>query len=183
MKEALLIIDVQNDYFEGGKAPLHNPLQALNNVEKALAHFRKEGLPVIHVQHINTREEATFFLPNTEGAQIHKSLTPIEGEHTVVKHVPNSFLNTNLLTILEENGIKKLVICGMMSHMCVDTTVRACMDHGIKVTLLADACATKDLIFEGETIPAEMVQAAFMASLNGMFAKVVKTTEIFHRVG
>ncbi len=178
MNKALLIIDVQNDYFAGGRAELHEPLLALTNIEKTIATFRDKKLPVIHVQHINTREGATFFLPGTDGAKIHKKLIPLEGEHLVVKHAPSSFLGTSLSNILRENGIVELVIVGMMSHMCVDTTVRACMDHGIKVTLLADACATKSLTFDGTTIPAETVHATFMASLNGTFARVIPTTEL-----
>ncbi len=177
MKKALLIIDVQNDYFEGGKSELYNSLNALNKIEKVLSDFRKEDLPVVHVQHINTREGATFFLPKTDGVLIHKNLTPIDGEHLLIKHAPNSFLGTNLLDILKDNNIGELVICGMMSHMCIDTTTRACMDYGIKVTLLEDACATKNLAFNGKTIPAQTVHDVFMASLNGMFANVIRTDE------
>jgi len=178
LKKALLIIDVQNDYFEGGRSELHNPLMALSNIKTTLDAFRKENLPVIHVQHVNTRAGATFFLPDTEGVLIHKSLTPRDTEHIIIKHAPNSFLGTNLLYIIKENGITELVICGMMSHMCVDTTTRACMDYDIKAVLLEDACATKNLSFNGKTIPAETVQDTFMASLNGIFATVIKTNEL-----
>lgn len=178
LKRALMIIDVQNDYFEGGRSELYNPLRALSNIKKVLDVFRKEKLPVIHIQHINTHEGATFFLPDTDGVLIHKELTRQDNEYLVIKHAPNSFLGTNLLDILKENNIKDVVICGMMSHMCIDTTTRACMDHGITVTLLEDACATKNLVFNDKTIPAETVHNAFMASLNGMFAKVIKTTDL-----
>ncbi len=173
--KALLIIDVQNDYFEGGKSELYNPKAALKNIEKVLMIFRQRNLPVIHVQHINNREGATFFLPNTHGVLIHKNITPLESEYIVTKHAPNSFFETNLLDILKENSINELVICGMMSHMCIDTTTRACKDFGIKVTLLNDACATKNLSFHGEIIPAQTVHNTFMASLNGMFANVIDT--------
>jgi nicotinamidase-related amidase len=175
MKTALLIIDVQNDYFPGGRSPLHRPLEALEKIEKVLRQFRERELPVIHVQHVNTRPGAAFFLPETSGVMIHERLRPGENEFLVVKHAPSSFLNTNLLQLLQDNGITDLTVCGMMSHMCVDTTVRACMDYGLKVTLLADACATKDLVYNGETIPAETVHKTFMASLNGIFARVVDT--------
>jgi len=175
MKQALLIIDVQNDYFEGGKSELYNPVEALNNIEKILRHFRGINLPVIHVQHINIREGASFFLPNTDGACIHKNLMPQESEYLVIKNMPNSFFDTNLLDIIKDNAITNLIICGMMSHMCVDTTTRACKDYGISVTLIDDACATKSLIWNGKIISAETVHDVFMASLNGMFATVMKT--------
>ena len=66
--------------------------------------------------------------------------------------------------------MEKLIVCGMMTHMCVDTTVRAAMDYGYEVTLVADACATKDIEINGEVIPAETVQKTYIASLAGIFA-------------
>jgi len=178
LKKALLIIDVQNDYFEGGRSALHDPLRALANVEKVLARFRENRLPIIHVQHINIREGATFFLPNTEGVLIHKNIQPLDNEYLVIKHAPNSFFETNLADILKSEVITDIVVCGMMSHMCVDTTTRACKDYGLKVTLLHDACATKDLYFNGKMIPAGTVHEVFMASLNGMFANVIETSAL-----
>ena len=178
MNKALLIIDVQNDYFEGGRAELVNPLDALAHMETALALFRAAGLPVIYVQHISTRPGAGLFLPNTNGAAIHNRIAPRDGESVVVKHAPNSFYQTELAELLKAKDVGELVVCGMMSHMCVDTTVRACKDFGLAVTLLHDACATKDLVWNGETIPARTVHAAFMASLSGMFASVIATDEL-----
>ncbi len=175
--KALLIIDVQNDYFEGGKCELFEPLKALANIEKVLGKFREEKLPIINIQHINISPKATFFVPNTYGVEIHKNLTPKIGEFHITKNYPNSFLKTELLDILNKNNINELVVCGMMSHMCIDTTVRACMDYKIKVTLLEDTCTTKDLVFENKTILATTVHKTFMASLNGMFANVIKTDE------
>lgn len=177
MKEALLLIDIQNDYFEGGKAELHKPLEAMENAEKVLKTFRQSGAPVIHVQHVSINEGATFFLPDTQGVKIHEHLTPQDNETVVVKHAPSSFYNTNLLEVIRDNAITDLVVCGMMSHMCIDTTVRACKDYGFKVTLLDDACATKDLKYRDTVIPAETVHRTFMAALNGMFASVMSTQE------
>ncbi len=177
MKQALLLIDIQNDYFAGGKMELHEPLKALDNAELVLKRFRASGAPVIHVQHISVHEGATFFLPGTDGVNIHERLAPLESEPVVVKHAPSSFYYTNLLDILRSREITELVVCGMMSHMCIDTTVRAYKDYALKVTLLEDACATKDLTFRGEVIPAETVHRTFMAALNGMFARVIRTQE------
>ena len=175
--KALLIIDIQNDYFPGGKAELVNPAAALFNAEKLLKDFRAKEYPIIHVQHINVQEGATFFLPNTNGAKIHNSLTPKAGEHVVVKNAPNSFYKTNLHQIIEESNITELVVCGMMTHMCIDTTVRAAKDYELPVTLISDACATKAMYFKGVSISAANVQAAFMAALSGMFAKIMTTAE------
>ena len=178
MSKALLLIDIQNDYFAGGKSELFEPEKALDAAAKVLDMFRRNGLPVIHVQHVNTREGATFFLPNTDGVKIHARLTPRDGESVVVKHAPNSFYDTDLSSIIKEKQIAELVVCGMMTHMCIDTTVRAAKDYGISVTLVHDACATKDLAFGGKKLPASMVQAAYLAGLNGMFAKITVASEL-----
>ena len=178
MSKALLLIDIQNDYFAGGKAELFEPEKALCDAEKVLDMFRKQDLPVIHVQHINTRAGATFFLPNTDGVRIHERLTPRDGESVVVKHVPNSFYDTKLSDIIMGKQVSELVVCGMMTHMCVDTTVRAAKDYGMPVILVHDACATKDLVFGGETLPASMIQKAYLAGLNGMFAKITVASEL-----
>lgn len=91
----------------------------------------------------------------------------------IVKYYQNSFYETELDSYLKEKGIKKLIVCGMMTHMCVDTTVRAAMDYGYEVDLVADACATMDLEISGEIIPAQTVQKTFLASLEGVFANVI----------
>lgn len=170
--QALLIIDVQNDYFPGGKSELVNPIEALNQTKTVLNRFRETQRPVIFVQHINNRPGATFFIPNTFGVEIHMDIAPLESEPVIVKHAPNSFYQTNLLEVLHAKNISELVVCGMMTHMCIDTTVRAAKDYGFPVTLLYNACATKDLIIMGNSIPAKIAHDAFMAGLNGMFAQV-----------
>ena len=177
LKQGLLIVDVQNEYFPGGKSELDHPIKALQNIEKILAAFREGHLPVIFIQHISHRSGAGSFLADTDGVLIHKTISPQPGEYLVIKHAPNSFFETNLLEIINTNQLNHLVICGMMSHMCIDSTVRACRDYGLGVTLLEDACATKSLTFNGRTIPAQMVHDAFMAALDGAFARVITTSE------
>lgn len=178
MKKALLLIDIQNDYFPDGKATLVGAEKALENAEIALKLFRKKKYPIIHVQHFSTTAEDTFFLPGTQGVKIHERLSPKPGEHLVIKHFPSSFYQTNLLSIIQDNQIGELVVCGMMTHMCVDTTVRAAKDYALPVTLLHDACATKNLSFEQETVLAKQVQASYMAALSGIFAQIIPTNEL-----
>ena len=150
MNTALLLIDIQKDYFEGGKNELANTEPCIVHAKQALSWFRAKNLPIIYIQHICAQPGATFFLPHSEGIKIHEQITPQTGEKVMIKHFPDSFLNTGLDEHLTSLGIKRLVICGMMSHMCIDTTTRACKDFNIKVTLLNDACATKDLCFNGK---------------------------------
>ena len=86
---------------------------------------------------------------------------------------PNSFLETDLDACLKRLQADTLIVCGMMTHICVDTTVRAAMDYGYQVKLVADACAAMNLKLNGEMIPAEMVHKAFIAALDGVFATIV----------
>lgn len=175
---ALLIIDIQNDYFPGGAMELEGAEQAGAKAAQALGKFRKDGLPVFHVQHLSVRPGATFFIPGTPGVEIRDGLKPLEGETLIEKNFPNSFRGTALQNYLDKKKIKNLVVAGMMTHMCVDASVRQAADLGYKVTLLADACATRAQSFGGESVPARQVQAAFFAALNGAYAKVITTDEL-----
>ncbi len=178
MKTALLLIDLQNDYFPGGAMELVGAEAASQNARRLLSRFREQQKPVIHVQHLSLRPGAGFFLPGTPGAEIHPLVAPAEGESLVQKHFPNSFRGTNLLDLLKEQGIERLVICGAMSHMCIDATTRAAFDLSFACTLVHDACATRDLEFAGTTVPAAQVHAAYMAALGAVYAQTEATAEI-----
>ena len=178
MSQALLIIDIQNDYFPGGAMELAGSLEAGVQAGKLLQAFRQKSRPVIHIQHISTRPAATFFLPGTKGVQIHESVAPIGNETVFQKHFPNSFRDTPLLEHLRGQQITRLVIAGMMTQMCVDSTTRAAADLGFDCLLAHDACATRPQSFRGVTVPAEHVQAAYLAALNGAFAKVQSVDEL-----
>ena len=175
---ALLIIDIQNDYFPGGSMELEGADAAAAHASSILNRFRREKQPVIHVRHLSTRPGATFFIPGTAGAEIHPKVKPLGEEAVIEKNFPNSFRNTPLQAELEKRGVKNLVVAGMMTHMCVDATVRHAADLGYKVTLLGNACATRAQTYAGETVPARQVHAAFLAALNGFYAKVLNTHEL-----
>ena len=183
METALLLIDIQNDYFPGGKNPLEGSLEASLQAKAAVEYFRTHKLPVVHVQHISTRTGATFFLPNTPGAEIHDNVRPLPGETVIQKHYPNSFRETALLDCLRKEGVTRLVICGMMTHMCVQAGTRAAADLGFECTVLSDACATKALTFEGKVTPAEQVHASSLAALAAAYAKVMKVDELLTKIG
>lgn len=176
MKKALLIIDVQNDYFPGGKNELFEADKALEVIKKLIAKFRGNDEPIYYIQHISA-PTAKFFVPGSQGCEIHEAIKPRENDKVIVKHRPSSFLGTNLQEELQKDGTTELVVCGMMTHMCVDTTVRAAQDYNYKVTLISDGCATKDLERNGNTIPASVVQETYLASLQGMFATVMTGEE------
>jgi nicotinamidase-related amidase len=178
MSKALIIIDIQNDYFQGGNCELVNPIEASLKAKELLEYFRENQMPVFHVQHINLRKGATYFLPNTKGVEIHENVKPLENEIIIQKNFPNSFLETNLEVELEKLSVNELVICGMMSHMCIDSTTRAAFDLGFDCIVAHDACTTKDLVFLDKKVNASEVHNSFMSALGTIFSKVLDVKSI-----
>lgn len=173
---ALVIIDIQNDYFPGGALELVEPLKAAANARKLLDSFRASGQLVLHVQHENHNPELPFMLPGTEGQKIHSEVQPTEGENLITKHFPNAFRQTRLEEVLRDKGIEKLIIAGMMTHMCVSATARAAMELGFQVAIVQDACATRALEFRGKTIPAETVHQTALAEV-AMFTEILDAND------
>ena len=178
MTQALLLVDIQNDYFPGGAMELVGSPQAAAMAAVLLHAFRHKGLPVVHIQHVASRPEATFFLPDTAGVRFHPSVAPFVDEMVIQKHYPNSFRETPLLAHLRDHHLDTLVIAGMMTHMCIDSTIRAAADLGFRCVLAHDACATRDLSLGEVTVAAAAVQAAFLAALHGLFAEVLSVEAI-----
>jgi nicotinamidase-related amidase len=174
MTTALLLVDVQNDYFAGGAMPLEEMDRAAARAAGLLAAFRERGWPIVHVRHLSVRPGATFFVPGTPGADIHASVAPRAGEPVVEKNFPNAFRATDLEPRLRAAGVDQLVIAGAMSHMCIDATARAAFDQGFKCTVAEDACAARALEFAGRTLPARDVHAAFMAALAVPYARIAR---------
>ncbi|WP_029457038.1 cysteine hydrolase family protein [Solidesulfovibrio alcoholivorans] len=170
---ALVLVDIQNDYFPGGAMELRGADAAGTRAAVVLGRFRTAGAGIVHVRHESARPGATFFLPGTPGADIRACVAPRAGEAVLTKAYPNSFRETALAAHLEALGAKRLVVCGMMTHMCVDATVRAAFDMGYAVTVAGDACATCDLFFEGRSVAAADVHTAFLAALGAAYATVV----------
>ena len=182
MSTALIIVDIQNDYFPNGKMELSNPEKAAANAAKVLEWFRQNHKDhIFHVQHIASNPALGFFLPDTQGAAIHEAVQPMDHESIIVKNFPNSFLQTDLESQLKEKGITKVVVAGMMTHMCIDATVRAAVDLGYETTLIEDACATKELSYQDTIVPAEQVHYAFVGALHGMYADVTSTADFLQQ--
>ena len=177
MKTTLILIDIQNDYFPGGRMKLEGPLEAATQARHLLNLFREHEWPTVHIQHIANRPDATFFLPDTSGIDFHQSIKPLEGERVLVKHFPNAFRETDLHETLKDLETERLVICGMMTHMCVDASMRAAVDLGYPVLLAGNACATRELTYGELTVPAVQVQGAFLAALKS-YGQVLTSGEV-----
>lgn len=180
-KQALIVVDIQNDYFPHGKWPLAGADAAADNAARLIAAFREAGDSVVHIRHEFTSPDAPFFTPGSDGAKLHPKVLNRADEPVVLKHFVNSFRETELQSILDEQGIKELVVIGSMSHMCVDGITRAAADLGYGVTVIHDACASRDLEFNGLTVPAAHVHAAFMSALGFAYANVVSTDAFLQR--
>lgn len=168
-RKALLIIDIQDFYFPGGRSALVEPENAAANAAMLLADFRKKNLLVVHVRH------------NSEpGGKINDLVKPLATEKVISKDAVNCFLKTDLLDYLKTNKTDTLVICGMQTHMCVEAATRAASDYGFKCVLIQDACATKDLMFGDKLIKAEDVHYSTLSTLKN-YAQIKRTNEYLNK--
>ena len=142
-KPALVVIDIQNDYFEGGAFPLWNAEQMLAATEKAIRKARAKAIPVVFVQHIASGP-SPFFMPETEGVKLHERVKAAVGEAPiVVKQHADAFEGTTLHHTLQGLGANELIVCGMMTQNCVThTAISRRADEYRKVTVLTDASTT-----------------------------------------
>jgi len=177
MRTALLLIDIQNDYFPGGKMELEGPVEAAKKANVLLQCFRDHSMPTVHIQHVSLEPDATFFISGDRGTDINEITVHYEGEPLVQKHYPNAFRETNLLELLQEWEIERVIITGMMTHMCVDATSRAAADFGFQIIVAEDACATQTLIFGETIIPTEHVHKAFLTALKS-YGQVLPVEQI-----
>jgi nicotinamidase-related amidase len=172
MTRPLVVVDIQNDYFPGGANPLDGPEAAAGKARSLLDSFRASGEPIVHVKHVWDAPDALYLRPGTPGGEINDAVRPEPGEAVVEKAFPNAFLETPLDAQLKDAGVDNLLVCGMMTAMCVDATVRAAVDLGYDVAVAHDACATMALEFGDRRVAAADVHAAFLAALADGYATV-----------
>ena len=166
---ALLVIDIQNFYFPGGRSELVEPVQAAEKAAVAIAHARAENNPVIYIQH-----------KSAAGMEINDLVKPAPGDAIFVKEEVNSFLGTGLAEHIKGLGSDTLVICGMQTQMCVEAAVRAASDLGWYVFLLHDACASRNLKFGDREVTAADVHASTLAAMKS-YATVLSVEEWIKR--
>jgi nicotinamidase-related amidase len=178
---ALILIDLQNDYFnsfEGAKWQLHKTEEAAQNALKILTKAREKQMKIIHVRHEFQGDSAPFFVANSKGSQIHHTLTPKEDETQILKHNVNAFKDTQLKSILDSSNITNVIIVGAMSYMCIDAITRAANDFGYNCFVAHDACATSDIEFNDVKVKAVLAHATIMAALSFAYANVQTSDEI-----
>ena len=176
---AIIVIDLQNEYWPGGNLPLDGIDAAAANAARVIAHGREKGDLIVNIRH--EMPGAPVFVPGSDGVQINAVVAPAEGEPVITKNFPNAFRETGLKALLDEKNIEEVVVVGAMSQMCVDATVRAANDFGYTTTTIHDACATRELEFNGATAPAAHVQTAMMSALAFFYGEVISTDAFLAR--
>jgi len=175
---ALVVIDIQNFYFEGGLLPLTRPVEAAEQARRVLDAFRAKHVTVIHVQHVPQSVAIVDGVPADAQYRIRPVVAPAAGEKVITKRFANSFRETDLLEYLRAKGIRKLVIVGMQTHMCVEAASRAAADLGFEVTVVHDACATRPLEFGGHTATAIDVHTTALAAIKNSYGRVLSVDEL-----
>jgi nicotinamidase-related amidase len=169
----LVLIDIQNEYRTGPLA-LPDAESAIAAAEGLLARARASGAVIVHVAHKG--RAGSLFDREAERGAIVTRLAPLATEKIVEKGLPNAFAGTELKALVEATGRKNIVLAGFMTHMCVSSTARAALDLGLRTTIAADACATRDLPDgRGGTLPARTVHEVALAELSDRFAIVTRT--------
>jgi nicotinamidase-related amidase len=174
-ERALIVIDVQNDYFPGGAWALPHAERALPRIQRLIEAARERGEPVVFIQHVMPTG-APVFAEGSQGGALHGALDVRPEDPRFSKRHPSSFQETGLQDYLQTAGVRALDVCGFMTQMCCDTTTREAYARGYRVRLFKEACAARDLVVDGETIPHETVHKATLGAL-ARFAKIVSTDE------
>ncbi|PTX92697.1 cysteine hydrolase family protein [Opitutus sp. ER46] len=175
-ESVVVIIDAQREYLPSGRVPLAGIDAALSEIDRLLQRARAAHVPIIHIQHLSPAD-SRLFAAGSPGAEFAPGAQPLAGETVIPKQRPSAFAGTTLAESLQRLGRRELILAGAMTHMCVSTTARAAIDHGYHVTVVANACATRDLPdLRGATAPAETVHRVALAELADRFATVVAST-------
>lgn len=168
---ALLVIDVQVAMFADDD-PVYDGANLLEKLKTLIARARAAEIPVIYVRH---SEEGSPMAYGQPGWQIHPAIAPQESDLIVDKRFPDSFMQTNLKAELEARSIKRLIISGIQTEVCVDTTSRSAFSQGYDLTLVKDAHST----WNNSVITAPQIIAHHNRTLGGGFARLKAVEECF----
>lgn len=181
MKRVLLVIDVQNEYFNG-KLPVTYPEGSFSNILKAMDGAAAHQIPSIIIQHTASNPSSSTFVKGSLAWQIHPAVLLKPHLATVEKNLPGSFTGTDLEEILKKDAIDTITICGYMTQMCCDTTARQAFHLGYQVELLSDATGTLDIANEAGQVKAEELHRAILVTQAMRFSKVMSTEEWLNKL-
>jgi nicotinamidase-related amidase len=175
-KRALLVIDVQNEYFTG-KLPITYPAGSLANVLCAMDAARAHGVPVVAIQHASPQADATVFRKGSRGWELHAEVASRPHDVLIHKSLPGSFTGTNLEMWLRERGIGTVVIAGYMTQMCCDTTARQAIHLGFGAEFLSDGTGTLAVKNAAGVVSDEELHRAILVTQQMRFSRVMTTDE------
>jgi nicotinamidase-related amidase len=175
-KEALLVIDVQNEYFTG-HLPVTFPEGSLDNILKAMDFAASAGMPVAVIQHYAATKNSQTFRKGSDEWKLHPEIELRKRDILIEKSLPGSFTGTILEKWLQAEGVSRIAICGYMAQMCCDTTARQAFHLGFQVDFLSDAIGTLALQNSAGAISATDLHQAVMVTQAMLFARVMKTEE------
>jgi len=173
-KRALLVIDVQNEYFTG-KLPITYPAGSLANVLSAMDAARAHGVPVVVIQHASPQTDTPVFRKGSKEWELHPEVATRPHDVLIHKSLPGSFTGTELETWLRERGVDMVVIAGYMTQMCCDTTARQAMHLGFGVEFLSDATGTLAIKNDAGEVSDEELHRAILVTQQMRFSRVLKT--------
>jgi nicotinamidase-related amidase/RimJ/RimL family protein N-acetyltransferase len=176
MKEVLLVIDVQNEYFTG-KLPVTYPAKSFEKIQMAMDHAHAARIPVVVIQHTNPAPEAATFKKGTDGWELHDEIKRRHADIIIEKTLPGSFTATMLDTWLKENTISTITIAGYMTQMCCDTTARQAFHRGYTVNFLSDATGTLAITNSAGSVTDEELHRAILVTQAMRFSRVMPTSE------
>jgi nicotinamidase-related amidase len=176
MRRALMVIDVQNEYFTG-RLPVSYPKDSLNKIIKVMDAAVKSRIPVIIIQHTAPQKDSSTFVKGSNEWELHDEIKAKKYDYLIEKNLPGSFTNTKLESILRDNQVDTVVICGYMSQMCCDTTSRQAVHLGFSVEFLSDATGTLDISNYAGSVKAEELHKAVLVTQAMRFSKVISTDE------
>lgn len=172
-KLALLVIDVQNEYFTG-LLPITYPHNSTSNIVTAIQAATNANIPIVMIQHT---AQAKAFVKGTVGWELHESVKNVKASHTIEKTMASSFVGTDLEAWLRQNGIDTVVISGYMTQHCCDTTARYAHHLGFNVEFLSDATGTLAFENKGGKATAEELHRATLVEQAFRFSNVMSTQE------
>lgn len=179
---ALILIDIQQGMDDPYWGPRNNP-NAEANASRLLHAWRKDGLPVVHIHHRSVRPQSPLY-PGKAGVEVKPEVAPRDGEPVFTKSVNSAFIGTPLESWLRERDIERVVIAGLTTNHCVDTSTRMASNLGFDTILVGDACATNDRVApNGTAWDAETIHQITLTSIHNEFGTVVSTNEVLAMIG
>jgi len=175
-KRALLVIDVQNEYFTG-KLPVTYPAGSLDNILRAMDTAAQSGVPVIVIQHTAPQADSAVFRKGSKEWELHPDVSRRHRQALFHKSLPGSFTGTDLEKWLRENAVDTLTICGYMTQMCCDTTARQALHLGFKVEFLSDATGTLTVSNSAGSVTAEQLHNTILVIQESRFSQVMTIEE------